>query len=102
MANMGPNTNGSHLSSSLQLLKPLHLDGKHVFSFRKVIKGMAIVRSIEHFATEDGDYPSSRSHIIAEKLLREQMIDGISNFFFKDGYIYPDSPADLAKKTPYC
>ncbi|KAE8710901.1 Peptidyl-prolyl cis-trans isomerase / cyclophilin-40 (CYP40) / rotamase isoform 6 [Hibiscus syriacus] len=52
---MGPNTNGSRFF--ITTTRTSHLDGKHVV-LGKVLKGMGVVRSIEHVANEDGDYPT--------------------------------------------
>jgi len=79
MANSGPNTNGSQFF--ITTTRTSHLDGKHVV-FGKVVKGMGVVRSIEHVTIVD----------CGENL--EGADDGISNFF-KDGDTYPDWPADL-------
>ncbi|XWS33646.1 hypothetical protein CRYUN_Cryun22dG0100600 [Craigia yunnanensis] len=94
MANMGPNTNGSQFF--ITTTGTSHLDGKHVV-FGKVIKGMGVVRSIEHVATEDGDYPTQEVIIADCGEIPEGADDGMSNFF-KDGDIYPDWPVDLDKR----
>ncbi|KAE8691329.1 Peptidyl-prolyl cis-trans isomerase CYP40 [Hibiscus syriacus] len=58
---------------------------------------MGVVRSIEHVATEDGDYPTQDVIIEDCGEIPEGADDGVS-IFFKDGDIYPDWPADLDKK----
>ncbi|KAF5958213.1 hypothetical protein HYC85_005438 [Camellia sinensis] len=63
----------------------------------KVIKGMGVVRSIEHVNTGDNDYPTLDVTIIDCGEIPEGADDGISNFF-KDGDVYPDWPADLDVK----
>ncbi|KAH1243147.1 Peptidyl-prolyl cis-trans isomerase CYP40 [Glycine max] len=91
MANSGPNTNGSQFFISTT--RTSHLDGKHVV-FGKVVKGMGVVRSVEHVATGDDDRPALDVKVVDCGEIPEGEDDGISNFF-KDGDTYPDWPADL-------
>ncbi|KAA8531735.1 hypothetical protein F0562_006548 [Nyssa sinensis] len=94
MANSGPNTNGSQFF--ITTTQSSHLNGKHVV-FGKVIKGMGMMRLIEHANTGDSDYPTLDVIIVDCGEIPGGADDGISNFF-KDGDTYPDWLTDLDVK----
>ncbi|XP_024966466.1 peptidyl-prolyl cis-trans isomerase CYP40-like isoform X2 [Cynara cardunculus var. scolymus] len=91
MSNSGPNTNGSQFR--ITTTRTPHLDGKHVV-FGKIVKGVGILKSIEHVATGDNDCPNLDVMIADCGEIKEGEDDGVGNFF-KDGDVYPDWPADL-------
>ncbi|RXH75296.1 hypothetical protein DVH24_030017 [Malus domestica] len=94
MANKGPDTNGSQFF--ITTTRTSYLDGKHV-AFGKVIKGMCVVRSVEHLNTKDGDLLTEEVVISDCGQLPERADERVCNFF-KDCDVYPDWSVDLDTK----
>ncbi|CAI9110126.1 OLC1v1010102C1 [Oldenlandia corymbosa var. corymbosa] len=94
MANTGPNTNGSQFF--ITTTQSSQMDGKHVV-FGRVIKGLQVIRSIEHVKTSENECPTVDVLIADCGEIPEGADDGTSNFF-KDGDIFPDLPAELDTK----
>lgn len=95
MVNVGPNTNGSQFF--ITTTQTHQFNGKHVV-FGRVIKGLGVIRSIEHVEV-DGDNGPLLDIVIEDcGEIPEGEDYGIINFF-KDGDTYPDWPSDLDSKS---
>lgn len=94
MANYGPNTNGCQFF--ITTARASHLDGRNVV-FGKVLKGMGVVRLMEHSPVVNGDRPAVEIKISGCGEIPEGSDVGVKNFF-KDGDLYPDWPFDLDVK----
>lgn len=95
MVNTGPNTNGSQFF--ITTTQTHQFNGKHVV-FGRVIKGLGVVRSIEHVDVDHESHPLL--DIVVEECgeIPEGEDYGVINFF-KDGDTYPDWPSDLDAKS---
>lgn len=94
MANSGPNTNGSQFFITASQTHVL--DGKNVV-FGRVIRGLGMIRVIEHIKTSENGFPDLPVIIEDCGEIPEGADDGTINFF-KDGDTYPDWPIDLDVK----
>lgn len=94
MANSGPNTNGSQFFITASQTHVL--DGKNVV-FGRVIRGLGMIRVIEHIKTSENGFPDLPVIIEDCGEIPEGADDGTTNFF-KDGDTYPDWPIDLDVK----
>jgi peptidyl-prolyl isomerase D len=65
--------------------------------FGRVVKGLGVVRAMEHISTGEADLPTSDIVIVDCGELPEGADNGVVNFF-KDGDMYPDWPIDLDEK----
>jgi cyclophilin family peptidyl-prolyl cis-trans isomerase len=73
MAKAGPNTNGSQFF--ITTVPTPYLNGKHVV-FGKVLKGMNLIRAIEHAETKD-DLPLEQVKISSSGVLSKDEPDGV-------------------------
>ncbi|XP_060192932.1 peptidyl-prolyl cis-trans isomerase CYP40-like [Lycium barbarum] len=94
MANSGPNTNGSQFFITAS--QAHILDGKNIV-FGRVIRGLGMIRAIEHGKTSEDGFPALPVTIEDCGEIPEGADDGTINFF-KDGDTYPDWPIDLDVK----
>jgi len=90
MANAGKNTNGSQFFITTVVAS--WLDNKHVV-FGKVLKGMGVVRTVEHTPTAGSDKPIRKCTIADCGVLAEGEDDGCPDIP-EDGDVYEDYPVD--------
>ncbi|XP_057541713.1 peptidyl-prolyl cis-trans isomerase CYP40-like [Amaranthus tricolor] len=95
MVNVGPNTNGSQFF--ITTTQTHQFNGNHVV-FGRVIKGLGVVRSIEHVDLDADNQPMLDIVIEDCGEIPEGEDYGVINFF-KDGDTYPDWPSDLDVKS---
>lgn len=97
MANAGPNMNGSQFF--ITTVRTHHLDGKHVV-FGKVVKGMGVLRSIEHQPTNEQDCPLKEVLIEDCGEIAEGADDGVAGMFSYVSKINDSQDALLSTREP--